>query len=63
MFGAKIEKNPELSDNIGLYLAVQFLLQEENDMKIAPVYCNSFACAYIFSQKNAESDVSGAINP
>ena len=63
MFGAKIKKNPELSDNIGLYLAVQFLLQEENDMKIAPVYCNSFACAYIFSQKNAESDVSGAINP
>lgn len=63
MFGAKIEKNPELSDNIGLYLAVQFLLQEENDMKIAPVYCNSFACAYIFSQKIAESDVSGAINP
>lgn len=63
MFGAKIEKNPELSDNIGLYLAVQFLLQEENDMKIAPVSCNSFACAYIFSQKNAESDVPGAINP
>ena len=63
MFGAKIEKNPELSDNIGLYLAVQFLLQEENDMKIAPVYCNSFACAYIFSQKIAESDVLGAINP
>ena len=63
MFGAKIKKNLELSDNIGLYLAVQFLLQEDNDMKIAPVYCNSFACAYIFSQKIAESGVSEAINP
>lgn len=63
MFGAKIEKNLELSDNIGLYLAVQFLLQKENDMKIVPVSCNSFACAYIFSQKIAESGVSEAINP
>lgn len=63
MFGAKIKKNLELSDNIGPYLAIQFLSKRENDMKIAPVYCNSFACAYIFSQKIAESDVPGAINP